>query len=72
MQADASLGIVRDAEGSRRSARDYPYLYFASSDGYGTYEHYHRSSDNIYRINPEIMANIARLSFLTVFSWVNR
>ncbi len=72
VQADASLGIVRDAEGSRRSARDYPYLYFASSDGYSTYEHYHRSSDNIYRINPEIMANIARLSFLTIFPWVDR
>jgi hypothetical protein len=72
LEADRSLGIVRDSESTRRSQRDYPYLYFASGGGHTRYEHYHRSSDTIYRINPEIMANIARLSFLTVYPWVNR
>ena len=72
LQADRSLGIVRESESSRRSERDYPYLYFASGGGHTRYEHYHRSSDTIYRVNPEIMANIARLSFLTAYPWVNR
>ncbi|MFC1659987.1 M28 family peptidase [Gemmatimonadota bacterium] len=72
LEADESLGIVRESESSRRSGRDYPYLYFASGGGHTAYEHYHRSSDTIYRINPEIMANIARLSFLTLYPWVNR
>lgn len=72
LQADRSLGIVRESESSRRSEQNYPYLYFASGGGHTRYEHYHRSSDTIYRVNPEIMANIARLSFLTVYPWVNR
>jgi hypothetical protein len=72
LQADQSLGIVRESESSRRSERDYPYLYFASGGGHTRYEHYHRSSDTIYRVNPDIMANIARLSFLTAHAWANR
>ena len=71
-RADEPLGIVRESESSRRTERDHPYLYFASSAGYGSWPHYHRSSDTIYRINPEIMANIARLSFMTVYPWANR
>jgi hypothetical protein len=72
LEADKSLGIVRDSERPRRSGREYPYLYFASGGGHTTYDHYHRSSDTIYRINPEIMANIARLSFMSVYPWANR
>ena len=72
LEADKALGIVRDSEASRGSGREYPYLYFASGGGHTRYEHYHRSSDTIYRINPEIMANIARLSFLSVYPWANR
>ena len=33
---------------------------------------YHKTGDTIYRINPDIMADIARLAFLTVHFWDNR
>jgi len=33
---------------------------------------YHQPGDTIYRINPDIMADIARLAFLSAFSWANR
>lgn len=72
LAADEPLGIVRDSGSSRGSSRDYPYLYFASGGGHTTFEHYHRSSDTIYRINPEIMANIARLSLMSIYPWANR
>ena len=33
---------------------------------------YHKTGDTIYRINPDIMADIARLAFLTAHTWANR
>jgi len=33
---------------------------------------YHQPGDTIYRINPDIMADIARLAFLSAFFWANR
>jgi hypothetical protein len=33
---------------------------------------YHLPGDSIYRINPDIMADIARVTFLTAFNWANR
>jgi hypothetical protein len=33
---------------------------------------YHKTGDTIYRINPDIMADIARLAFLTAHFWDNR
>ena len=74
--ADQSIKIVRETTGPQRAARkegeDIPNLYFASGGGHTRYEDYHRSTDTIYRINPEIMAAIARLSFLTVRAWTDR
>ncbi len=38
----------------------------------GPHLHYHLTGDTIYRINPDIMADIAKLAFLSGFSWANR
>lgn len=38
----------------------------------GPHLHYHLTGDTIYRINPDIMADIARLAFLSGISWANR
>ena len=38
----------------------------------GPHLHYHLSGDTIYRINPDIMADIARLAFLSGYSWADR
>ena len=33
---------------------------------------YHQTGDTIYRINPEIMADAAKLAFLAAFAWADR
>jgi len=38
----------------------------------GPHLHYHLPGDTIYRINPDIMADIAGLAFLTGYNWANR
>jgi hypothetical protein len=38
----------------------------------GPHLHYHLPGDTIYRINPDIMADIARLAFLSGHAWANR
>lgn len=38
----------------------------------GPHLHYHKTGDTIYRINPDVMADIAKLAFLTGFAWANR
>ncbi len=38
----------------------------------GPHLHYHQTGDTIYRINPDIMADIARLAFLGAFAWADR
>jgi Zn-dependent M28 family amino/carboxypeptidase len=38
----------------------------------GPHLHYHLPGDTIYRINPDIMADIAKLAFLSGYSWANR
>jgi hypothetical protein len=38
----------------------------------GPHLHYHLTGDTIYRINPDIMADIARLAFLSGYIWANR
>ncbi len=38
----------------------------------GPHLHYHQTGDTIYRINPDIMADIGRLAFLSAFSWADR
>jgi hypothetical protein len=38
----------------------------------GPHLHYHLTGDTIYRINPDILADIARLAFLSGYTWANR
>ena len=38
----------------------------------GPHLFYHLPGDTVYRINPDIMADIARLAFLTGFNWADR
>ena len=68
--------IVRESTGSQtpggQGQAGVPNLYFASGGGHTLYQDYHRSADTIYRINPEIMADIARLSFETARAWADR
>ncbi|MCX7975258.1 MAG: M28 family peptidase, partial [Candidatus Aminicenantes bacterium] len=39
----------------------------ASFSSNGPHLAYHQSGDNLYRINPEIMASIAQVSFLAIY-----
>ena len=38
----------------------------------GPHLHYHKTGDTIYRINPDIMADMARLAFLSSWKWADR
>ncbi|MFC2134104.1 M20/M25/M40 family metallo-hydrolase [Bacteroidota bacterium] len=38
----------------------------------GPHLHYHLPGDTIYRINPDILADIAKLSFIAAYNWSNR
>ncbi|MFZ5517659.1 MAG: M28 family peptidase [Candidatus Zhuqueibacterota bacterium] len=38
----------------------------------GPHLHYHKTGDTIYRINPDMLADISRLAFLSGFFWANR
>jgi len=38
----------------------------------GPHLFYHQSGDTIYRLNPDIMADIARLAFLAAYQWADR
>ncbi len=79
-QADVSLQILRGiyvvkSVGVRSS--DYAPFFqkgaaCVSFSSNGPHLHYHLTDDNIYRINPDIMADIARLAFISAYSWANR
>ncbi len=68
------LGIIRSV-GVRGSdfapffSRGVPTASFSSN---GPHLAYHLTGDTIYRINPEIMADAARLAFLAAHSWADR
>jgi hypothetical protein len=38
----------------------------------GPHLHYHLPGDTIYRINPDMLADVARLGFLASHNWANR
>lgn len=46
-----------------------PCVSFSSN---GPHLHYHQMEDTIYRVNPDIMADTARLAFLAGYYWANR
>ncbi len=68
------LGIMRNV-GVRGSdfapflLKGIPTASFASN---GPHLAYHRTGDTIYRINPEIIADAARLAFLAAHTWADR
>jgi hypothetical protein len=79
-EADSSLHILRGvyvvrSVGVRSS--DYAPFFLkgaacVSFSSNGPHLHYHLPGDTIYRINPDIMADTARLAFLSSFSLANR
>ncbi len=44
----------------------------ASFSSNGPHLHYHRSGDNIYRINPDILADITKLAYIAAYRWADR
>jgi len=80
-KADKSVGILRGMGkmsgpvGVRGS--DFAPFYekgaaTASIGSNGPHLAYHAVGDTIYRINPEIMADIAKVAFLSSYDWANR
>jgi hypothetical protein len=79
-RADRSVGILRGLRtmgpvGVRGS--DYAPFVLAgipavSLGSNGPHLAYHQTGDTIYRINPEIMADAARLAFLAAYFWADR
>jgi hypothetical protein len=60
---------VRGSDYASFFVKGIPCISFASN---GPHLHYHGTGDTIYRINPDIMADIAKLAFLTGYNWANR
>lgn len=60
---------VRSSDHAPFFLKGIPCLSFSSN---GPHLYYHQTKDRIYRINPDIMADIARLAFLTALALANR
>ncbi|MBD3413475.1 MAG: M20/M25/M40 family metallo-hydrolase [Candidatus Aminicenantes bacterium] len=79
-QADESIGILgrtRFFRGVGVRGSDYVPFYkkgipCASFASNGPHIDYHGTGDTIYRINPDIMADIAKLAFIAGYNWANR
>jgi Zn-dependent M28 family amino/carboxypeptidase len=79
-QADETMNILRGVYVVRQvGVRSSDYAPFfqkgaacVSFSSNGPHLHYHLPGDTIYRINPDIMADIARLAFLSAYSWADR
>lgn len=78
-KADAHVGILRRTRffrGVGVRGSDFAPFYQAgipciSFSSNGPHLAYHLSGDTIYRVNPDIMADIAKLAFLAGFYWAN-
>ena len=80
-KADKSVGILRglgkmSGPAGVRGSDDASFyakgIATASIGSNGPHLAYHAVGDTIYRINPEIMADIAKVAFLSSFDWANR
>lgn len=79
-QADESVNILRRTRFFRGvGVRGSDYVPFyqkgipcASFASNGPHIDYHGTGDTIYRINPDIMADIAKLAFIAGYHWANR
>jgi len=81
LQADKHVGILRSLEVMRGpvGVRGSDFASFmakgitsASFGSNGPHLAYHETGDTIYRVNPAIMADIARVSFLAGLAWADR
>jgi hypothetical protein len=81
LEADKHVGILRGVDIMRGPAgvRGSDFAPFmdngvatASIGSNGPHLAYHLTGDNIYRINPEIMGDIAKVSFLAALAWADR
>ncbi len=79
-EADKSVGVLRGlgvlrGVGVRGSDFAPFFLKGMPAAGFGSngpHIAYHQTGDTIYRINPEIMADAAKLAFLAAYSWADR
>jgi len=79
-EADTSLGILKGVSVVRSvGVRSSDYAPFfqkgaacVSFFSNGPHLHYHLTGDTIYRINPDILADIARLAFGSGYAWADR
>ena len=79
-EADKSVGVLRGlgvlrGVGVRGSDFAPFFLKGTPAAGFGSdgpHIAYHQTGDTIYRINPEIMADAAKLAFLAAYSWADR
>jgi hypothetical protein len=79
-EADASVGILRNTGTIRdigvRSSDYAPFFLMGAAcmsfGSNGPHLAYHLSGESIYRINPDIIADTARLAFLTIHAWADR
>ena len=60
---------VRGSDFAPFFAAGIPCISFYSN---GPHLAYHQTGDSIYRINPDIIADTARLAFLAAFLWADR
>jgi len=60
---------VRGSDYASFFQKGIPCINFISN---GPHLHYHLPGDTIYRINPDMLAAMAKLAFLTGYSWANR
>ncbi|MFC1564240.1 M20/M25/M40 family metallo-hydrolase [candidate division KSB1 bacterium] len=67
------LGVIRGMGGGSDYA---PFnragITCASFSSNGPHLHYHRSGDNLYRLNPDIMADITKLVYIAAYRWADR
>jgi len=79
-EANATVGILRSTGTIRdigvRSGDYAPFFLMgaacATFSSNGPHLFYHLSGESIYRINPDIIADTARLAFLTIQAWADR
>ena len=79
-EADRSVGIVRGlgilagvgVRGSDHAPFFLKGIPAATLGSNGPHLAYHQTGDTIYRINPDIMADAARLAFLAAHAWADR
>ncbi|MBN1222198.1 MAG: M20/M25/M40 family metallo-hydrolase [Candidatus Aminicenantes bacterium] len=78
-EANENMGVMKASqvysepvEGSDHAPFYKKKIPAASFYSTGPHLFYHQTGDTIYRINPDIMADIAKLAFLSAFEWADR